>query len=635
MLNSIHYNDLSRGSPPKIASQNLTELAGLERFAGRWARLEARIELSAAQPAWPRLELDRGAGFSGLHSLALPECPPGTSRLDYVLRLPRGVLRARLTHGRFLSFHLKRVSGFGAGLRMLGVIAAADGMLAAACNAWRTLGQALRPRRRAAAHYALVERYQDLRVRRGNRYSAWLQAFEPRTAAAARGRIAIAVDASAGLPDAEYVAFVEQGDSLHALALATMEQAIDRHPGAGLLYSDEDRIDDGGRRFAPYFKCAFNYELLLAQDMIGGLAVYRRALMEEIGPVSGAHDRALRAIERLRPEEVVHVPHVLYHRSAEPARADRAAVAAHLERRGVRAAVQAAPGVPGMARVRFALPQPAPVVTVIVATRDRAALLARCLAAVARSTYRERELIIVDNGSRAADALALIDAQARAGARVLREPGPFNFARLNNLAVRAARGEFVCLLNNDVEMLAPGWLEEMVSFALQQGVGAVGARLWYPDGGLQHGGVIPGLAGDHAHRHLPRGEPGYFGRAAVHQSFSALTGACLLVRKSIYEAAGGMDERLAVSYNDIDFCLRVRAGGYRNVWTPYAQGVHAESASRPRRRTAEEELALANEAALFEQRWGAALRDDPASSPNLSLDRPDFSLAWPPRRALA
>jgi GT2 family glycosyltransferase len=293
--------------------------------------------------------------------------------------------------------------------------------------------------------------------------------------------------------------------------------------------------------------------------------------------------------------------------------------------------VEPAPEAPGLLRVRFPLPEPAPLVSIVIATRERAEMLARCLESIGRSTYPHRELIIVDNGSRSAAALSLLEAQRAAGARVLRDESPFNFSALNNRAVREARGEFVCLLNNDIEMLTPGGLEEMVSFAAQPGVGAVGARLWYPDGRLQHGGVILGLAGDHAHRGSRRGDGGYFWRAVLHQSLSAVTGACLMVRKSAYEEVGGLDERLAVSFNDVDFCLRLRAAGYRNVWTPYAEATHLESASRPGPRSADEERRLAGETKLMEERWGALLSDDPAYSPNLSLDGPGFTPAWPPR----
>jgi GT2 family glycosyltransferase len=594
------------------------ELGALERFAGGWVRLRARVKVDAA--AWPRLELDRGAGYESLHSLPLPECAPGSARIDYVFFLPRGARRARVACAMqctLADVRIAPVSAVGAAARMLQAVAGVDGVAAAA-------RMALSLPRETRAHGAgrrvkLLERYRDLRVRRGGSYAAWLEAFEPRSASPVLEL------------GARYVARIDPGDEVHPLAFHHVAQALVDHPGAGLVYTDEDRIDAQGRRSQPWFKCAPNQELLLAQDMVGRLAVYRRSLIVDLLPGASDHELALRAFERLRPDEIVHIPRVLYHRRGAPPSASRGAVEAHLGRRGVRASVEAAPEAPGMLRVRFPPPEPAPLVSIVIATRERAEMLARCLESIGRSTYPHRELIIVDNGSRSAAALSLLEAQRAAGARVLRDESPFNFSALNNRAVREARGEFVCLLNNDIEMLTPGGLEEMVSFAAQPGVGAVGARLWYPDGRLQHGGVILGLAGDHAHRGSRRGDGGYFWRAVLHQSLSAVTGACLMVRKSAYEEVGGLDERLAVSFNDVDFCLRLRAAGYRNVWTPYAEATHLESASRPGPRSADEERRLAGETKLMEERWGALLSADPAYSPNLSLDSPGFTPAWPPR----
>jgi GT2 family glycosyltransferase len=188
-------------------------------------------------------------------------------------------------------------------------------------------------------------------------------------------------------------------------------------------------------------------------------------------------------------------------------------------------------------------------------------------------------------------------------------------------------------MNNDIEIITPEWLEEMVAFATQSEIGCVGARLWYPDGRLQHGGVIIGLGGvaGHAHKYFPKGDPGYFRRAVLHQSLSAVTAACLLLRREIFEEVGGLDEQLAVAFNDIDFCLRVRQAGYRNVWTPYAEMVHHESASRGHEDTAAKQARFAAEIEFVQARWGRALKEDPAYSPNLTLDSEDYAYAWPPR----
>jgi GT2 family glycosyltransferase len=210
----------------------------------------------------------------------------------------------------------------------------------------------------------------------------------------------------------------------------------------------------------------------------------------------------------------------------------------------------------------------------------------------------------------------------------------FNFSALNNVAAKEAQGEFLVLLNNDVEIISPDWLSEMISIASQPGVGAVGARLWYPNGTLQHGGVILGIGGvaGHSHKHLPRQYPGYCSRASLAQSFSAVTAACMIIRKEIYEKCGGLDEvNLQVAFNDVDFCLRVREAGYRNVWTPFVELYHHESATRGYENTAAKLARFEREARYMKKRWGDLLLQDPAYSPNLTLDHEDFSLSWPPR----
>jgi len=264
------------------------------------------------------------------------------------------------------------------------------------------------------------------------------------------------------------------------------------------------------------------------------------------------------------------------------------------------------------------------------------ALLRRCVSSVLEKTdYPNYEVLIVDNGSDDRDVLEFLDrVVADRRAQVRRDDRPFNFSALNNRAVEVARGELVGLINNDIEVVNRSWLTEMVGIALQPGVGAVGARLWYPDNTLQHGGIVLGVGGvaGHSHRRLPRGADGYFNRANLIQSLSAVTAACMIIRKRIYLEAGGLDEKhLAVAFNDVDFCLKVRELGYRNVWTPYAELYHHESATRGYEDSPEKRGRFATEVAYMKQRWGTILRNDPAYSPNLTLDREDFSIAWPSR----
>lgn len=467
------------------------------------------------------------------------------------------------------------------------------------------------------------------------------------------GHISAASNSALALATGEFVALLDHDDRLPEHALFCVAQAILEHPDAGLFYSDEDKIREDGSRFHPYFKCELNPELLLAQNMICHLGVYRRELLEAVGGFragfEGAqdYDLALRVLERLRPEQVRHIPRVLYHWRAiagstalsgdeknYAAEAGRRAVREHLQRRGLRAEVTPAPGAADFNRVRFALPEPAPLVSLIIPTRDHAALLQTCLDSVLeRSSYPAYEILVIDNGSVEPETAALFARLPGDRVRVLRDDAPFNYSALNNRAAREARGELLCLMNNDIEVLTPDWLEEMVSFAAQPDIGCVGARLWYPDGRLQHGGVIHGLGGvaGHSHKYAPRDYVGYFHRAVLHQDFSAVTAACLVVRKAVYEQVGGLDESLAVAFNDVDFCMRVREAGYRNVWTPYAEMIHHESVTRGQEDNPEKQARFAGEIRRMQARWGDAILRDPAYSPNLSLDHEDFSLAWPPR----
>jgi GT2 family glycosyltransferase len=287
-------------------------------------------------------------------------------------------------------------------------------------------------------------------------------------------------------------------------------------------------------------------------------------------------------------------------------------------------------------RVRYALPAILPLVSLIVPTRNGLELLQRSVESILTKTlYKKYELLIVDNGSDDPDTIEYLQSLADISrVRVIRDDGPFNYSALNNAAVKLAHGEIIGLINNDVEVISPGWLCEMVSHALRPEIGAVGARLWYSDNTIQHAGVVLGIHGiaGHVHRFLPREHAGYYGRASLIQSFSAVTAACLIVRKSVFEAVGGLNEtELQVACNDVDFCLRLVEAGYRNIWTPYAELYHHESSTRGADDTPEKRARSARENEYMKARWGDFLGRDPAYSPNLSLENEDFNLAWPPR----
>lgn len=467
------------------------------------------------------------------------------------------------------------------------------------------------------------------------------------------GHISRASNSALELAQGEFVALFDHDDLLAEHALYWVAEAINRHPDAGLIFSDEDKINESNRRYDPYFKCELNYELLLAQNMVSHLGVYRTEVVRDLGGFrvgfegSQDYDLVLRVLEKLKPEQIVHIPRILYHWRAiagstalaageknYAVEAGRKAVADHLKRNGINAEVMPAPEVPTLNRVRFSCPSPQPLVSLIIPTRDRTDLLGMCLdSLIQRTTYENYEVIIVDNGSVEAATQQLFERLPKERFSILRDESPFNFSALNNKAAQLARGELLCLMNNDIEILTPDWLEEMVSFAVRPDIGCVGARLWYPDGSLQHGGILLGIGGvgNHAHYKVGRHNPGYFGRAFLHQSFSAVTAACLLVRRDVFDVVGGLDEQLAVAFNDVDFCLRVRDAGYRNVWTPYAEMNHHESASRGVEDTPEKQIRFFNEVSFVQSRWDAKLFNDPAYSPNLTLDYADFSFAWPPR----
>jgi O-antigen biosynthesis protein len=430
-----------------------------------------------------------------------------------------------------------------------------------------------------------------------------------------------------------------------AQAMNTLAIAINKHKNSQIIYTDEDALDTQGERVEPDFKPDWNLDLHLSRNLIGHVGVYRTALVQQVdGYQAGMaeamdFDLSLRCMECVAPTQIVHLPYALCHGAPSvPAghsasKAGVQALNAHFARQHI---VASAENIGHGYRIHYALPQALPLVSLIIPTRNGLELLRRCIDSILqKTTYTNFEIIIVDNGSDDPATLDFFKNLAKTPQiRMLRIDAPFNYSALNNAAVKIAKGELIALVNNDIEVISPGWLDEMVSHALRRGVGAVGARLWFPDDTLQHGGVVLGVHGwaAHAHNHLPRGSLGYQGRAALVSEFSAVTGACLLVRKSSYEAVGGLNEdALKISCNDVDFCLKLQKLGLRNVWTPFAELYHHESATRGFEDTPAKKARFAGELAYMQRHWGEALKNDPAYSPNLTLEAQDFGLAWPPR----
>ena len=463
--------------------------------------------------------------------------------------------------------------------------------------------------------------------------------------------IAGATNQALAMADGELCALLDHDDCLAPNALYHVARALSRYPQASLFYSDEDKLDAQGERYEPHFKPDWNPDLLLAQNYVNHLVAYRTDLLRALGGLGSGidgsqdHDLLLRAWRHLGdPAAIVHIPRILYHWRAcdgstaadpdykpESRTAGLKVLRAHLAATAADASVE--PGrIANSYRVRWPIPSPPPLVSVLLPTRDHVDLLAPCVEALLEdSAYQTIELLIVDNASQCRATLEFLQRleQREARVRVLRWPGPFNFSAIVNAAAGEACGELLLLLNNDVRPLHREWLSELVSQALRPEIGGVGAKLYFPDGRVQHGGVILGIGGvaGHAHKHLDRGEAGYFGRLQLVQNLSAVTGACLMVRRELFDAVGGFDaEQLPVSFNDVDFCLRLRAAGYRNLWTPYAELCHQESASRGADDAPHQQIRAAREQALMRRRWGRRLRLDPAYNPNLSLEHEDFSL---------
>lgn len=450
----------------------------------------------------------------------------------------------------------------------------------------------------------------------------------------------VALDAARG----EYVTSIKPGDVMRVDALLEMVSGLNANAHWRLLYSDEDSVDADGWRSAPFFKPDWNYELFLAQNYFGRLTMYETALVRSTGgfrPDAGdaqAWDLGLRCIESLQAAQIGHVSRVLIHCAEEELRPQAAgedglrAVAAHLSRTGQRARLELDnAGHVRVLRESASLPK----VSLLIPTRDRVDLLRTCVQSILeRTDYPDYEILVIDNQSSEPATLAYFESlEAEPRVRVLAYDAPFNYSAVNNFAAEHATGSVLGLVNNDIEVITPEWMRQMVAQAMRPEVGAVGAMLLYPDDTIQHAGVVLGIGGvaGHAYPGLPADAAGQRGRAQLAQEMSAVTAACLLVRKSVFDEVGGLDPTLVVAFNDVDLCIRILDAGYRNIWTPYARLYHHESASRGYENTPEKVARFNGESDRMRARWGQALLGDPAYNCNLTLTAMPFDPAFPPR----
>ncbi len=469
---------------------------------------------------------------------------------------------------------------------------------------------------------------------------------------AENGNISLATNDAIAMAQGDYIAFMDQDDVLAEDALLWLARAINDHPEWQLIYSDEDKLDLDGKRCDPHFKPDWNYEYFLSCNYLCHLSVYQRELLKSLGGCregfEGAqdYDLALRAIESLAPEHIGHIPQILYHwrkssgstsqdALAKPfaIEAGERAISEHLARTNTAATVNT-----NFIRyqVRYQLQDPVPCVTIIIPSKNSMELLQVCIDSIFDKTdYPDYRVLIVDNGSDDMAALAYLEQLATHNrCEVIRDPRPFNFSALINQGIRASKTELVCALNNDIEIISTDWLREMVSVIQQPNIGIVGAKLLYPDDTIQHGGIILGIhgIGGHAHKHFPADSHGYADRLISRQELSAVTAACLLTTRSIFDAVGGFDEEhLPIAFNDVDFCLEVRQRGFKIIWTPHATMYHHESKSRGTEDTEEKVRRFNNEVDWMKSKWGHLLLHDPHYNANLSLNHDNFSLAIEPR----
>lgn len=461
------------------------------------------------------------------------------------------------------------------------------------------------------------------------------------------GGISANTNEAVALAAGEYLMLCDHDDTLEPDALYEIVKAIN-DTSADVLYTDEDKVSmDGRHYFDPNFKPDFNLFRLRENNYICHIFVVKKSLTDETGLLRSEFDGAqdfdfiLRCCEKA--QKIMHIPKVLYHwrchmdsTAADPSskayayEAGRKAVREHYQRLGIDAKVEMTER-PGWYRSHVKV-QGNPLISVIIPNKDHTDDLELCLFSMTRkSTYRNYEILIVENNSEKEETFEyyrkLPDRYPKA--RVLTWEKEFNYSAINNFAAKEAKGEYLLFLNNDVEILTPDWMEEMLQNCQQENVAAVGAKLYYPDDTIQHAGVVLGLGGiaGHIMCRASKEDPGYFGRMISVQEISAVTAACMMVKKSDFDAVGGLDETFQVAFNDIDLCMKFRAAGKKIIFTPYAELYHYESKSRGLEDTPEKQFRFDKEVKRFQEKWAQQLEmEDPYYSPNLSVTEGDCSL---------
>lgn len=463
------------------------------------------------------------------------------------------------------------------------------------------------------------------------------------------GGISVNTNEALSMATGEYIGLFDHDDLLHPSALYEYRKAIDEK-AADFIYCDENKFEKiNGSFFEPNYKPDFDLDYLRTNNYICHFTVFSKDLLKIVGGFrkecdgSQDHDMILRLIEHAN--NIVHIPQILYHwrcsknsvasdPNAKPytAKSGILAVKEHLQRCGLNATVESSAVHPNVYRIKYELVEK-PLISILIPNKDHIEELSRCIESIRnKSTYSNYEIIVIENNSterKTFEYYEKIGEISNIQVITCETNGEFNYSKVNNYAVEFANGEHIILLNNDIEIITNNWIEEMLMYSQREDVGAVGAKLYYPNNTIQHAGVIVGIKGiaAHSHQFMPRSTVGYMFRCYVPQDLSAVTAACLMMKKSVFREVGGLDENnFKVAFNDIDLCMRIRKAGYLIVWTPYAEAYHYESISRGAEDTPEKRERFCGEIERFKRRWGKELEaGDPYYNPNLTLDREDFS----------
>ncbi len=475
------------------------------------------------------------------------------------------------------------------------------------------------------------------------------------------GHISEASNSALSLANGKYIAFLDHDDTLAPNALYEMVKKLNENKNLKLIYSDEDKIDENGKRFNPHFKSGWNPDLFFSQNYICHLVLIKKEIVDKIGGFrkgyegSQDYDLLLRSLDYIKDNEIDRVEKVLYHwRAIKGSTAYGVGEKDYAHAAGIKALkdffTKKDPNITvedGLLPTTYKVTYPTtyklstkdyrlsssdhPLVSLLIPTRDGYDILSKCIESIREKTiYPNYEIIVLDNETTCKKTLDYFEKiKQYENVKIVKYHYPFNYSAINNFGVKYAKGEIIGLINNDIEIISNGWLAEMVQHAIRPEIGAVGAMLYYDNDTIQHAGVILGIGGvaGHSHKYFPKDAHGYFSRLKIIQNYSAVTGACLLVKKELYEEVGGLNETdLKVAFNDVDFCLKLLEKGYRNLWTPYAEAYHHESISRGAEDDPEKIARFNKEVKFMRQQWFKFLKEDVMYNYNLTKSYENFGI---------